>query len=114
MYATAYTSSVSRYLKFRRLTRNVTWPSGLTVSRFVNGGTCTALSAKLILKAKANGMRKNTARYRSGGRMMSQRPRWRMNSRQRLAGTLTAETAYRQPVRRTHKMADGQSRARPQ
>jgi hypothetical protein len=40
----------------------------------VNGGTLGALSAKLILKAKANGMRKNTSRKRSGGRMMSQRP----------------------------------------
>ena len=40
----------------------------------VKGGTRGAASAKLILKAKANGTRKNIKRKISGGRMMSQRP----------------------------------------
>src|SRR3984957_13525307 len=39
-----------------------------------NGGTCGMASAKLILKAKANGIRKNTRRKIRGGRMISQRP----------------------------------------
>ena len=40
----------------------------------VKGGMRAATSAKLIFNANANGMRKNTSRNNSGGRMMSQRP----------------------------------------
>ena len=50
--------------------------SGLIDRMSVNGGTRTAVSAKLIFSANANGMRKNTSRNSSGGRMMSHLP-WR-------------------------------------
>ena len=41
----------------------------------VNGGTLTAVSAKLISNAKPNGMRKKIIRNSSGGKMMSHLPR---------------------------------------
>jgi hypothetical protein len=69
-----YTSSVSRYLKFARLTATWMWPSAVCVKMSVKGGTRGAVSARLILKANANGIRKKTVRNSSGGRMMSQRP----------------------------------------
>jgi hypothetical protein len=39
----------------------------------VNGGTRTAVWAKLIFRARAKGIRKNISRKTSGGRMRSQR-----------------------------------------
>ena len=40
----------------------------------LKGGTRTAVSAKLILSAKANGIRKNINKYNNGGRMMNHLP----------------------------------------
>ena len=48
--------------------------SGLMVRMSVNGGTRTAVSAKLIFRANAKGMRKNTRRYSMGGPMISHLP----------------------------------------
>jgi hypothetical protein len=48
--------------------------SGLMDRISVNGGTRTAVSAKLIIRANAKGMRKKTSRYSIGGKMMSHLP----------------------------------------
>jgi hypothetical protein len=40
----------------------------------VKGGTRTAVSAKLMLRANPKGMRKKTSRNNSGGRIMSHFP----------------------------------------
>jgi hypothetical protein len=65
---------VNKYLKLPKF--NVAWmcQSGEIDTMSVKGGTRTAVSAKLILSANANGMRKNTSKNSSGGRMMSHLP----------------------------------------
>src|SRR5271170_1531143 len=74
-YERPYTSSVNKYLKLPRFSVRWMCQSGLTDRISVNGGTLTAVSAKLITKAKAKGMRKKTIRNSSGGKMMSHLPR---------------------------------------
>jgi len=51
---------------------------GSEVAVSVANGTLTAVSAKLMTKANANGMRKKTRRNSNGGRMISHLP-WRFS-----------------------------------
>src|ERR1700692_3366806 len=71
MYERPYISSLNRYLKLPTLSVRWMCQSGLTDRISVKGGTRTAVSAKLILKAKPKGMRKKTTRKSSGGKIMS-------------------------------------------
>src|SRR5277367_2414910 len=73
-YESPYTSSVNKYLKLPRFKVRWMCQSGLTDRMSVNGGTRTAVSAKLMPRANPNGMRKKTNRKSSGGRMMSHLP----------------------------------------
>ena len=56
----------------------LTCQSAPTEMMSVNGGILTAVSAKLMTRANAKGMRKKTSRNSSGGRMMSHLP-WRLS-----------------------------------
>lgn len=62
---------MKRYLKLPRFNVRRTCQSGPTDRMSVKGGTRTAVSAKLITSENANGTRKKTKRYRSGGTMIS-------------------------------------------
>src|SRR5271170_1619118 len=75
-YESPYTSSVNKYLKLPRFSVRWMCQSGLTDRMSVNGGTRTAVSAKLMTKANPKGMKKNISRNSRGGKIRSHFP-WR-------------------------------------
>src|SRR5271170_1653226 len=92
-YERPYTSSVNRYLKLPRFSVRWMCQSGLTDRISVNGGTRTAVSAKLMTNANPKGMRKKINRKSSGGKIMSHFP-WRFSQSPRGArGEADAEVS---------------------